>query len=117
LDKRARWKARHYVSEFFPEHFLECLRSVVEDRLRTSVFVKEVSLPVRFRDRRGGKEQTPYLFISSPNNTIYFEPDLEEDDGLFFELCGHFTFSNSMPIEGPDNAQSQLEDYMNRLRN
>jgi hypothetical protein len=117
LDKRARWKARHYVSEFFPEHFLKCLRSFVEDRLRTSVFVEEVSLPLRFKNRKTGKEQTPYLFISSPNNTIIFEPDLEEDDGLFFELCGHLNFGNAAPIEGAGNVRSQLRKYMRRLRN
>jgi hypothetical protein len=117
LDKRERWKARHYVSEFFPEHFLECLRSVVEDRLRASVFVNEISLPVGFRTRKDGKEQTPYLFISSPDNTIIFEPDLEEEDGLFFDLCGHLNFGNAAPIEGADNVQSQLRQYMERVRN
>ena len=117
LDKRERWKARHYVSEFFPEHFLEPMGSFVEEMLKTSVIVEEVFLPVRFKSRKTGKEQTPYLFISSPSNTICFEPNMEEDDGPFFDLCGHLNFGNAAPIEGADNVQSQLKKYMRRLRN
>ena len=84
--------------------------------LKTPVMAEEVSLPVRFKDRTG-KEQTPYLFISSPSNTIYFERDLDEDDRLFFELCGHLNLNNAALTERSENAQSQLRKYMRRLRN
>jgi hypothetical protein len=117
LDKRERWKARHYVSEFFPEGFLECLRSFVEDRLKTAVLVEGVSLPLRFKSRKNGKEQLPYLFISNPSNSIYFEPDFRDEDGLFFELCGHLNLNNAALTEGSENAQSQLRKYIRRLRN
>jgi hypothetical protein len=111
LNERERWKARHYASEFFTDFHLEKLKSCIEKRFRTSLVVEEVAVPVQFKNGKAGKEPTPQLFASDPNNTIFLK-----DDDLFCDVCGHLNFDNGVPTQGIVDLESQLKKYLRRIK-
>jgi len=123
MDRRERWVARLYASEFFSEYDLEDLRKFVERWFKTDIQVQEVPLPLRFKDLKTRDGHTPYLFVSNPGNTISLEPlcyetpEDEDFDPCLLDCRGYINFDDTMLVKEPSKLQSQLRKYMRRLRN
>jgi len=116
LDRRERWVARLFVSQFFSEDDIEDLRNVVQRDFGTTISVGKVTLPLIFKDRESGVERTPYLFGSTPSNTITLCPDFDEEEDfnlLIYDYCGYFNFDGEIAVD----IETHLEDYLRRLRN
>jgi hypothetical protein len=119
LDRRERWIARIYASQFFSEYDLEDLRKLVRRYFKTSISLEKLPLPLAFKDANSGIVRTPYLFISNPRNTISLCYDIDEAeemelDNLFdCDFCGHVNIDG----QGDVDLDSLAWDYSIRLRN
>jgi hypothetical protein len=116
LDRRERWIARLYASQFFSEDDIEDLRTVVQRDFGTTVSTEKVPLPLIFKDRKTRVQRTPYLFISTPSNTVTLCPDFDEEEDfnfLVYDYCGYFSFDGERAVD----VGIYLDDYIRRLRN
>jgi len=119
LDRRERWIARLYASQFFSEYDLEDLRKLVEMYFHTAISVDELRLPLPFKDSEGGIACTPYLFISNPSNTISFYYDADEAEEMELDNLCECDFCGSVNIDGQRDVDmdSLAWDYSRRLGN
>jgi hypothetical protein len=119
LDRRERWIARLYSSQFFSKDDLEDLRKLVKKYFETSISVEKLHRPLVFKDINTGMERIPYLFISKPSNTFSLCYDIDEAEEMELNNLFDCDFCGYVNIDGQRVAdmESVAWEYSRRLRN
>ena len=119
LDRRERWIARLYASEFFFEYDLHDLEKLVKRCFKTTVSLEKIQLPLTFKDINSGFERTPYLLISNPSNTISLCYDIDEAEEMELnnlfdcDFCGYVNIDDQRVVD----MKSLAWEYSSRLSN